>query len=118
MLQTISLPYKGRVQGLRSLRIYDIWKVALGRGTQRCEERIGLRSRRLRPRRDRVTPEPEDHSGYTCRPAKSQGAGDAARRRDGETIRERQGARGEAWLRGVRSRDLLQRFDGKEDERG
>ena len=43
MLQTISLPYKGSVQGLRSIRIYGIWMVAVGRGTQRHEERIGLR---------------------------------------------------------------------------
>src|SRR5215208_8410406 len=118
MLQTTSLPYKSRVQGLRSLRIYGIWKVALGRGTQRHEERIGFRSRRLRPRRDRVAAEPEDHARHRCSPAESQRAGDEARRGDGESIRGRQGVRREAWLRESRPPDLLWRFDGKEDEWG
>src|SRR5918993_4124515 len=90
MLQTISLPYKGSVQGLRSLRIYGIWKVAFGRGTQRYEERIGLRSGRLRPRRDRVAAESEDHPEHLLSPAESQRAGDEARRGDGEALRERQ----------------------------
>src|SRR5215208_2104358 len=107
--------YKGRIQGLQS---YGIWKVALGPGTQRHEERIGFRSRRIRPRRDRVAAEPEDHTRHRCSLAESQRAGDEARRGDGETLRGRQRARREAWLRGSRPPDLLRRFDGKENERG
>src|SRR5215211_4738397 len=117
MLQTTPLPYKGGVEGLQSLRLYDIWRVALGRGSQRHEERVGLRSRRLRPRRDRVAAEPEDHTRYRYRPAESEGAWDAARRRDREAFRGSQGARREAWFRGSRPRDLLRRFDGATDER-
>src|SRR5919112_3008272 len=113
MLQTTSLPYKSRVQGFRSLRIYGIWKVAFGRGTQGHEERIGLRSRRLRPRRDRVAAELEDHTRHRCRPAKAQGARDEARSGDGEALRGRQRVRKEAWLRGSRPPDLLRRFAGK-----
>src|SRR5215208_2704696 len=115
MLQTTPLPYKGGVEGLQSLRLYDIWRVALGRGTRRHEERIGLRSRRLRPRRDRVAAELEDHTKHRCRPSKAQGAGDEARSGDGEALRGRQGVRKEAWLRGSRPPDLLRRFAGKED---
>src|SRR5687767_13676149 len=107
MLQTTSLPYKGRVQGLQSLRIYGIWKVALGRGTQRQEERIGFRCRRLRPRRDCVAAEPEDHARHRYSPAESQRAGDEARRGDGEALRGSQRVRREAWLRGSRPPDLL-----------
>src|SRR5688500_17791178 len=100
MLQTTSPPYIGGVQGLQSLRIYGIWKVALGRGTQRHEERIGLRSRRLRPRRDRVAAEPEDHPRHRFSLAASQRAGDETRRGDGEALRERQRVCREAWRRG------------------
>src|SRR5918993_3429055 len=112
MLQTISLPYKDRVQGLRSLRIYGIWKVALGRGTQRYEERIGLRSRRLRPRRDRVAAESEDHPRHLFCPAESQRAGDEARGGDGEALRERQGVCRKTRICGSRPPDLLRRVDG------
>src|SRR5215216_1055106 len=118
MLQTTSLPYKDRVQGLPSLWIYGIWKVAIGRGTQRHEERIGFRSRRIRPRRDRVAAEPEDHTRHRYSPAEPQRAGDEARRGDGEALQGRQKVRREAWLRGSRPPYLLRRFDGKEDERG
>src|SRR5687767_7122935 len=99
MLQTTLLPYRGRIQGLGSLRIYGIWKVALGRERHGEEERIGFRSRRLRPRWDRVATEPEDHTRHRCSPAESQRAGDEARRGNGAAIRRRQRVRREAWLR-------------------